>query len=372
MTASPVELDHIAAQLRAEDLRLRRRTLWLSALPVLISVAVLVLAWQGVAEAQRQREALLKQVADAGQQKAQLDERVAAQQAAIQNLEVERAALDRDIASRKDLIARFAPQLPPAPRAELDKLTVGIDEAKRGNLDAAIASYQRAISADAANPLPYRLSGDAYYQDGKYGRAIAQLRQALKLNPNDANSRYTLGLALWAQGGHEQAAADEISRAFDQDPAVRARGLQDPAFRPIRTYLDANAGQASGRSADEKAAIDRGLSAAKQGDFDAAIAGYEAALRINPANAQVWQWLGYAAFRGGQYDKAETSLKQALTLAPREGEVHYNLALVLWKMGRQDDAVASLQRAYAVEPTYRAVAEGDPQSRALRAALPRR
>lgn len=354
------QVDAITAGLREQDRRLRRRTLWLTLLPVVVGIGVLVTAWWGVREAQRRNDALqLQQQA--------LARRIGDQQAAIDELAVQRAALDREIASRRDLLGHFAARLPAADRAEVERLERGLAQARSGDTAAAVEVYDEAIRRDEGNALSHRLRGEALWAAGDAEAARASLARAVEIDPADAQARYTLGLALWALGRRDEATA-ELQRA-QQDADVLARALQDPAYQPIRGVLDAQAGQASARSNDEKAAIDRGLQAARRGDFGAAVAAYDEALAIRPDNAGVLGWKGYALYRSQAYEAALASLDAAIRIAPSNAELHYNRALALWRLGRLDAAGAALQAAYDADPAYRAIVARDPQSRALRAAL---
>lgn len=346
-------VDEITARLREEDARLRRRTLWLTLLPVVVGLTVLGVAWWGVREA--------------GREKSALDARIREQQGAIDDLKVQRAALDREIATRKDMLEHYAARLPAREREEVAKLQQGLAQAQQGDAASALRAYDSAIASDDRNPLPYRMRGNVLYAQGAYAEAGDSLRRALERDPRDAQARYTLGLTLWALDRRDEAVA-EIQRAFE-NPEVKARALQDPAFQPIRGTLDARAGQDSARSAEEKQFIDEGLQAARRGDFAAAVAAYDRALALNPDNARILNWKGYALFRAQAFAEAIASFERASRLAPEVAEIHYNLALALWKSGRRDDAVQALERAYAAEPDFKAVAERDPQSRELRAAL---
>ena len=361
------QVDEITARLRDEDARLRRRTLWLTLLPVVVGLAVLATAWQGVRQAGAQKEALEVQKSGLDQRIRQQQSAIDEQQGAIQDLKVQRAALDREIATRRDMLDRYVSRLPPRERQEVEQMQEGLVQAQSGDSAGAIKAYDRAIASNDRNPLPYRMRGNALYVSGQYEKARDSLLEALKLDPNDAQARYALGLTLWAMGNPDEAVA-EMQRAI-QDPAVLARALQDPAFSPIRGVLDAQAGQASGRSDEEKSWIDQGLQAARRGDFAAAIAAYDRALVNNPRNARILNWKGYALYRTQAYAQAIASFEQATRIEPALAEIHYNLALALWKSGRQDDARQALKRAYEVDPNFKAVAERDPQSRELRAAM---
>lgn len=347
----PPPVDEITSRLRAVDARLRRRTLWLTLLPVVVGVTVLGIAWWGVQEAARE--------------KAALDRRIQEQQGAIDELAQQRTALDREIATRRDLLEHYAARLPAREREEVQRLQQGLAEAQRGDTAGAIRAFDSAIASDERNPLPYRLRGSALYAQGEYAQASESLRQAIARDPRDAQARYMLGLSLWALDRSDEALA-EIERAFE-NVEVKARALQDPAFQPIRAVLDTRAGQASAGSADEKAFIDEGLQAARRGDFAAAVAAYDQALAVNPRNARILNWRGYSLYRSGSLAEAIASFERAIAIEPRVAETHYNLALALWKIGRRDDAANALARAYEADASFEAVAGRDPQSRELRA-----
>lgn len=353
MAVRDPSVDEITERLREEDARLRSRTLWLTLLPVLVGLAVIAVAWWGVHEADRQAAAL--------------DIRIQEQQGAIGDLKAQRAALDREIATRKDMLEHYAARLPAREREQLEQLQQGLEQAQKGDTANAIRAYDSAIASDERNPLPHRMRGNVLYAQGDYAQAAESMRRALDRDPGDAQARYTLGLSLWMLERRDEAVA-EIQRAFE-NAEVKGRALQDPAFQPIRGTLDARAGQESGRSAEEKQFIDEGLQAARRGDFTAAVAAYDRALAINPDNARILNWKGYALFRSQAFAEAIASLDRAARLAPDVAEIHYNLALAQWKGGRRDEAVKALQRAYDADPDFKAVAERDPQSRELRAAL---
>jgi len=344
------QVDLITARLRAEDARLRRRTVWMTLVPVVVGLGMLLVAWVGVDRAQQRRD--------------RLDQERTELQAEIGAMKAERVALDRENKARQELLAQAASRLSERDQIEVARLQQGLELAKGGDNAAAVRNYDQAIQRNEGNPLAYRLRGQALYAEGQHEQAIASLQQALRIDPADAEAHYTLALAQWALGRQDEAVA-EIRLAF-RDNDLKARALQDPAYRPIRAYEDTRVGLASGDSAREKDWIDRGLKAARQGDFPAAVQAYGQALAINGDNWRVLNWQGYALYRDKQPAKAVESLERAAVLAPKQPEVHYNLALALQAAGRPEDAGRALERAYAADPDYRVLVERDPQSRALR------
>jgi tetratricopeptide (TPR) repeat protein len=68
------------------------------------------------------------------------------------------------------------------------------------------------------------------------------------------------------------------------------------------------------------------------------------ALQRDPANAEVFNDLGYCFFLQGQLGKAESALAKAVRLAPNVGRYQNNLGLVYGHQRRYDEALAAFRR----------------------------
>ena len=62
----------------------------------------------------------------------------------------------------------------------------GLQHLGRGDRQAAIRSFTRAIRLDRHYPYYYDSRGITYAEQGEYARAIADFDRAIELDPNDA------------------------------------------------------------------------------------------------------------------------------------------------------------------------------------------
>ena len=110
-------------------------------------------------------------------------------------------------------------------------------------------------------------------------------------------------------GRAQQASAVPTSSAAPDRPASR------PTFRPqaCTSLID------SGRYTRQNLAIlhsNRGIAYGKGGDYDRAIADFDAALRINPNHMRAYLNRGNANFARRDYDRAIADFGQAIRLEP--------------------------------------------------------
>lgn len=340
------ELDPITAQLRHEGDRLRRLMTKLVLLPIVVGVLVVAGSYWVVDVAR-------KQLAAAHSAKEELDMQ-------IEELQVHKSELEDQIAARQALFQRYEKQLP----QEAALLDEGLAAAKTGDYARAMTNYERVLKVNPRNELALQLQGAAQSRGGQQDAAIRSFERALAIDPDDAETWYQLGLALWKAGDKERA-VQSLDRSFELEPKNVERAYRDPAYKPIRDYLETRTGGQSASTEQERVIIQRAIEAAKAGRYNDAIEGYQAALEINPANAVVLNYLGYTSFRTGQYEDAVRSLARAVELDTGRAELHYNLALALWKLGKRDQALAAVDEAFRLDPAFEQRSKADPQYRQL-------
>ena len=168
----------------------------------------------------------------------------------------------------------------------------------RGEIDAAIAHFHRALEIQPDYVEPFNNLGNAFAFRGETDKAIAHYRKALEIQPNYMKAHYNLGLALAGRGRFDEAIA-HYRAALEIQP----------------DYVDAynNLGNAF----------------ADRGQIDDAITQYRKALDIKP-----------------DYMEAHYNLGNALAGRERSGEAieHYQKALAL-ATARDDRAKADIIRA---------------------------
>jgi predicted O-linked N-acetylglucosamine transferase (SPINDLY family) len=115
----------------------------------------------------------------------------------------------------------------------------------------------------------------------------------------------------------------------------------------------AHVSQPSLRPPDAAASLlEQGNAHAQQGQFDAAIASYQQALLLDPANVHVHINLGNALHNLGQLDQAIAHYRQAFTLRPDMAGACHNLGKALADQGQLDQAISHYRQTLALRPDY--------------------
>lgn len=153
----------------------------------------------------------------------------------------------------------------------------------------ATAAFKRAIAIDPTAATAYSNLGSCEFFLGHYDEAAAALEQATRLRPDDARVWANLGdIYRWTPGRGDKAAA-----AYDE------------AIRSARKALVVNANDVSAREI-------LACSAAKRGDFEVAQREIDAALQIDPTNANALYAAAVIASLRGSPASAVTWLSRAI------------------------------------------------------------
>ena len=107
----------------------------------------------------------------------------------------------------------------------------GVAQLLAGDLDAAIASFDRAIEADPGSARIRLLSGNAYATARRLDRAEAAYREAIALAPSLGEPRYRLATVLAATGRREEA------RAIARELRLEGRELSIPRLAEFEAAL---------------------------------------------------------------------------------------------------------------------------------------
>jgi tetratricopeptide (TPR) repeat protein len=189
----------------------------------------------------------------------------------------------------------------------------------------------------------------------QHNDALAELRRAAQLLPQDAEAQRNLGTALYDRGVWEEALAS-LRRALELHPDA------------TQTLIDAaNALRALGRARESVALYERALQLEPRsreahnnlgnallevGRCAEAVSCYRRALESKPNDAQVLCNLGNALRQLGQFEEAIGCSRRAIALEPGLAMAHNNLGLSLAGLGRRREAVASYRQALYLSPHY--------------------
>jgi tetratricopeptide (TPR) repeat protein len=197
---------------------------------------------------------------------------------------------------------------------------------ERGQFDAAIASYQRALALAPSHTPAYAAVihnsiGMVFTRQGRTGEAEQSFAAAVQANGNLAEARLNLANALSAEGRSTEAVS-HFERAI--------------ALRP--DYVEPRVGL--------------GAALLRQGRAAEAMPHYREALKLDPNLAEAHNGLGGALATLGQDTDAMTEYREALRLKPDLQTAHLNVAILLIKKGDVAQARRHLEMALSIDPNY--------------------
>jgi tetratricopeptide (TPR) repeat protein len=159
----------------------------------------------------------------------------------------------------------------------------------------------------------------AYYAKGDYDRAIADLNEAIRLDPKYAAAFKQRGSAHAAKGDQDDAIAD-------YNEAIRI----EPKFVAALTG--------------------RGTAYYAKGDYDRAIAEYNEAIQLDPKFFTAFFSRGTANYAKGHYDRAIADFGEAIRLDPKNAAAFFNRGFAYNPIGDHERAMADYRQAIGLQP----------------------
>ncbi|MCL2939527.1 MAG: tetratricopeptide repeat-containing serine protease family protein [Trichodesmium sp. MAG_R02] len=197
----------------------------------------------------------------------------------------------------------------------------GDEHHDREEFEQAIADLNQAIRLNPKLVKAYNVRGIVYYDQGKYDLAIADYNQAIQLNPKYAYAYYNRGLVYDDQGKYDLAIAD-YNQAIQLNPK------------------------------DADYYYNRGIVYRKQGKYDLAIADYNQAIQLKPKFAEAYNNRGVVYYNQGKYDLAIADYNQAIQLNPKYAYAYNNRGIAYRNQGKYDLAIADYNQAIQLNPKY--------------------
>jgi Flp pilus assembly protein TadD len=192
-------------------------------------------------------------------------------------------------------------------------------ETALGKYNAAFAAYQKSLAQQPDDARTLTGLGAAYETAGDWRQAIKTYQQVIAAHPDACNARFNLAQL---QLKHDQAAAAELQ--------LRAMLDHCPADAGVHSAL--------------------GVALAAQNQSDAALAEFQSALTLDPANFTALYNLGALALQAGDYQTAVDRLSAASALRPNDSDTREQLAGADAQSGRLDDATEQLLAAIKISP----------------------
>jgi arylsulfatase A-like enzyme/Flp pilus assembly protein TadD len=198
-------------------------------------------------------------------------------------------------------------------------MSEAIDDLRARRPADAVVKLKRLVQINQRAYDLHLLLGQAYEQQNMLAEALGEYELAAILNPDTANPLLS---------------AAEIHIARNDTAAARKRLQEAARLEPGSFDL----------------ALVTGLVFEREGRVPDALAAYEKAATINPANPRPRTLLVSLATRTQQFDLAEKHLRQLLDMGYQPSRTHFGLGRIAELRGRKDDAVRHYRTALDLEP----------------------
>lgn len=196
-----------------------------------------------------------------------------------------------------------------------------------GNADHAISLFRRAIERDRQFALAHAGLAEAYWQQFREtrnpewtGRALAANLDALRIDPNQAEVRLSLGVMYSGQGRHDDAVA-EANKVLELQPE------NDDAHRLLSDIHIARS------------------------EWDAAAEAAQRAIALRPSYWRNHNQLAQTYYRAGRLEDAERAYRRLIELQPDSARGYQGLGTVLQAAGRNDEALEKYEEAISIRPS---------------------
>src|SRR5436309_2081100 len=220
-------------------------------------------------------------------------------------------------------------------------------QAKRLKNDTAgaIADYTRAIELGSTNPAAYNNRGNARAENNDRDGAIADYTRAIELKPDYARAYYNRAVLKKEKGDKAGAKAD-FKTAQKLDPELAS---EESAADSKNDRLSLSPAPPASEESDEDP-IERGIEKAKKGDLDGALADFNRAIELDPKNAAAYYNRASAKMLKKDADGAIADYTRVIELDPKNVGAYNNRGILKARNNDPDGAVADYNQAIQANP----------------------
>jgi tetratricopeptide (TPR) repeat protein len=227
-----------------------------------------------------------------------------------------------------------------------------------GDNDAALIFLRLALYARPDFPLAQMMTADILAAQGHLDQAAALYRAIPETAPIHAYSRLRLAIIRDEQGDTDGAMAilDGLAKAHAHNlDLLMTRGdilrRHERYKAAIQDYSAAIAAARPGIQQMWALYFSRGVCYERIGPWAKAEADFLQALRLDPNQPEVLNYLGYSwVDRGLHLRHAEALIREAVRLRPRDGAMLDSLGWAQYRLGQYSQAVTTLERAVELKP----------------------
>ncbi len=237
------------------------------------------------------------------------------------------------------------------PNIAMAYLDLGLVLGREGKFDEAIASLSEAIRLDPAIDGGHLFRGIFLHQSNRQEDARTELQKEIDQHPSNAEALKWLGMVELAAGHPEKAVGP-----FDRAAEIQPDDLNLLEFRGRAHNLVARDSYARMARLDPSSWHVHRVQAelfADEGKHTQAIAEYEAAIKLQDRNPDLYQGLGDEYRKVNQLDAAKRVYSKELELSPQNAVAMYDLGSTDIELGDNAAGVPLLQsmiKAYPGSP----------------------
>jgi tetratricopeptide (TPR) repeat protein len=230
-----------------------------------------------------------------------------------------------------------------------DFFVKGVNKSRNGDYKGAVAELNQAISLNPQYVEALGERGGARYSVKDYQGAIQDFTQAIKINPNFAEAYIGRGASHFELKNYQEAVQDltqaiKINPNFSEAYIIRggARLYQQDYQGVVQDFTQAI--KMNPNSAE--AYIGRGSARLELKDYQGVIQDLTQAIKLNPKYAQAsYMGLAVARINLRDYQGAVQDLTQAIKLNPNDGGAYMGRGSAYELLGKKQKAIADFQAA---------------------------
>jgi tetratricopeptide (TPR) repeat protein len=219
--------------------------------------------------------------------------------------------------------------------------------------DLVIEDLTQAIRLDPNHAETYNNRGNAYMEKSDFDRAIADFTEAIRLNPNYALAYSGRGIAYRNKRDYDRAIAD-YTQAIRLSPnfatAYYNRGF---AYESKSDYDLAIADYIQAIRLNPNYALayyGRGNMYLFKRDYSMAIADYTQTIRLDPNNIDAYLYRGFAYVNNGDADNAIADYTQVIKFAPNFIDTYLLRGVAYYLRGDIDRAITDWEAVLRLDP----------------------
>ncbi len=224
-----------------------------------------------------------------------------------------------------------------------------------GKYDEALADYREAIRMNPSLSGAYVNISLVYDRQGRLEEAIDQCRQAIRITPNFLRARVELHKFLLKDNRGDEVIAEcrKDVQLAPQDGAAHYR--LGWFLNQLNKMGEAEVElRAAARLAPWVAVhhTDLGACLNRQGKLDEAITVWREAALLAPRDENLHELLALALQNQGKLDEALAALDRAIQLMPNQADFHSNRGNILMQQGRRDESAQAYREHIRLQPNH--------------------